>query len=81
MNDEEIESLKKLLNIEDFKTLKEALKNAIKFERTPAKKGETKGGKDCYVFNIIQIYIDNNLIDPKEDYIVLLLKIKKENNR
>ena len=79
MSEEEIESLKRLLNIEDIKILKETLKNAIKFERSPAKMGETKGGKDRYVFNIPQIYIDNNLINPEEDYIVLLLK--KENKK
>lgn len=50
------------------------LKNPIKFQRSPAKMGETSAGKTRYVFNIPQVYIDNNLIDPNGDYTIYVVK-------
>jgi len=39
--------------------------------------GETSAEKIRYVFNITQVYIDNNLIDPAEDYDIYVVKSKK----
>lgn len=53
------------------------LKNAVSFDRKPAKMGKTETGKDRYVFNIPQVYIDNKLVDPDEMYTVYLVKSEK----
>lgn len=39
--------------------------------------GKTETGKDRYIFNIPQLYIDNKLVDPNETYSIYLVKSEK----